>query len=116
MLHVLESTAVTELDAIATSYESILVTWNLPVNPNGPIDGYRVFYRVADTAQSPPISSEQYSINNVTAREFKITGLIVYTNYAIHVQPFGNNGNQLLLGAIDKEVLLRTHEASELEI
>ncbi len=118
-LYFLESTAVTNLKATATSFESILMTWDLPLDPNGPIAGYRVFHRQSDTTQSRPISSNDYTQNNATERQFKITGLTVFTSYSIHVQAIGstsNQGNQaasVLLGDIDEEVLQITHEASE---
>ncbi len=109
-----EPTAVTNLMASAVSSESILLTWSLPLNPNGPISGYQVFYRVSGAAQSPPITNLHYVQSNTTERILRIAGLTVYTYYAVHVQAIGSAGGQLLLGNVDKEVVVRTHEASEL--
>ncbi len=107
----LEPTAVTNLTATATSFQSILVMWDLPLNPNGPIGSYRVFHRESDTVQTPPIDSNQYAQTTVTERQLEIiTGLTAFTNYSIHVQAIGTGGTPggTLQGDVDEEVLQRT--------
>ncbi len=85
--------------------------WDLPLNPNGPIGSYKVFYRASDTVQTPPINSDQYSQTTVMERQFEIiTGLTAFTNYSIHVQAFGTGGTPggTLQGDVDEEILQRT--------
>ena len=93
--------------AVATSNQSIRVTWDLPVYPNAPIMHYNLYYRASDTAQQPPnIRSDGYTeIMDISSTEFEITGLMSYTNYTVHVRAIGQ-GN--LLGDIDEEILQQT--------
>ena len=56
-----EPTAVTNLAAVATDFESILVTWDLPLFPNGPISHYILYYIESDEVQEPPITSSGYA-------------------------------------------------------
>ena len=103
----IEPTAVTNLRTFATSFESILVTWDLPLFPNGPILHYILYYIESDEVQEPPIISSGYASEQVDAptTELEITGLVQYTNYTFHVQPYGGPS---LPGDIDEEVLQRT--------
>ena len=98
----------TNLTAVATSNQSIRVTWDLPVYPNAPIMHYNLYYRASDITQQPPnIRSDGYTeIMDISSTEFEITGLIPYTNYTVHVRAIGQ-GN--LLGEIDEEILQRTN-------
>ena len=97
--------------AVATSNQSIQVTWDLPVYPNGPILYYSLYYRESDTPQwAPNIRSDGYTHSMVVSTMFEITGLITYTNYTIHVQAVGP-GN--LLGVVDVEVLQRTNSTTQ---
>ena len=102
-----EPTMVTNLTAVATSNQSIRVTWDLPVYPNAPIMHYNLYYRASDTPQQPPdIRSDGYTeIMDISSTEFEITGLMSYTNYTVHVRAIGQ-GN--LLGDIDEEILQPT--------
>ena len=105
-----DPTAVTNLKAVATSFQSIMVTWNLPQNPNGPIDRYIVYHLETDIVQTPPqpINSRGYkrTIVNAPIRQSEIIGLNPYTNYSIHVQAIGVNDS---MGDIDVEIQQRTN-------
>ena len=102
-----EPTAVDNVVAVATSNQTIRVTWDLPVYPNAPIMHYNLYYRASDTPQQPPnIRSDGYTeIMDISSTEFEITGLMSYTNYTVHVRAIGQ-GN--LLGDIDEEILQQT--------
>jgi len=107
-----EPTAVTSLMAVATSNQSIRVTWELPVYPNGPIMHYNLYYRASDTVQQPPnIRSDSYTEILVMNTDIEITGLEPFTNYTIHIQAIGQ-GN--LLGSIDEEILQRTNSTTQM--
>ena len=106
-------TAVTNLMAVATSNQSIRVSWDLPLYPNGPILYYDLFYRASDTSQQPPnivrdSSNTKIMVMNTT--NYEITGLTPYTNYTIQVRAIGEGS---LLGAIDTEVLQRTNSTTQ---
>ena len=106
-------TAVTNLMAVATSNQSIRVSWDTPLYPNGPILYYDLFYRQSDTPQQPPniTSDSSYTERMVmNATNFEITGLRPYTDYTIHVRAIGEGG---LLGAIDTEVLQCTNSTTQ---
>ena len=104
-----EPTAVTNLTAVATSNQSIRVSWDLPLYPNGPILYYNLFYRASDTPQQPPniMSDTSYTEMMVmNATNYEITGLTPYTNYTIHVRAIGRDN---LAGDVAVEILQRTN-------
>ena len=106
-------TAVTNLTAVATSNQSIQVSWALPLYPNGPISHYDLFYRESDTPQQPPnIMSDSRYIKGMVmnATNYEITGLTPYTNYTIHVRAIGENN---LVGDVDEEILQRTNSTTQ---
>ena len=95
--------------AVATSNQSIRVSWDLPLYPNGRILYYDLFYRASDTPQQPPniMSDTSYTERMVMdANNSEITGLTPYTNYTVHVQAIGDNN---LRGDVDVEILQRTN-------
>ena len=103
----------TNVTAVATSNQSIRVSWDLPLYPNGRILHYDLFYRASDTPQQPPniIHDSSYTkMAIMNATNIEITGLRPYTNYTIHVCAIGEGG---LLGAIDIEVLQRTNSTTQ---
>ena len=106
-------TAVTDLRAVATSHQSIRVSWNFPEYPNGPIDHFDVYYKASDTVQQPPIENNNFRIRSVSGTDLatEITGLAAYTNYAIHVQAFGGPGSNIP-GDIMEEILHRTNSTT----
>ena len=83
-----------------------------------------MFYRISDTVQTPPISSDGYSLlmydfdpNADTTMRYSqdISNLPPYTNYSIHVQAvIRRDGQEALLGRVQEEVLVRT--SSEITI
>ena len=95
--------------AVATSNQSIRVSWDLPLYPNGPILYYDLFYRASDTPQQPPniMSDSSYTERMVmNATNYEITGLTPYTNYTVHVRAIGQDN---LRGDVDVEILQRTN-------
>ena len=109
-----EPTEVTELRATMTSFQSVLVEWNLPLFPNSNISHYIIYYTDSCCIQPPPLSDKGYK--NITTddtqtstRGVSITGLMPYTNYAIHIRAVGVFNGQLLHEAVVEQVLVRTN-------
>ena len=110
--------------ATAISDSTFRVTWTNPECPYGVINRYIVFYRISDTVQTPPISSDGYSLltydfdlNADTTMRYSqdISNLPPYTNYSIHVQAvIRRDGQEALLGRVQEEVLVQT--SSEITI
>ena len=99
--------------AVATSNQSIQVSWDLPLYPNGPILYYNLFYRASDTPQQPPniMSDSSYTERMVMdATNYEITGLTPYTNYTIHVRAIGESN---LRGDVDEEILQHTNRINK---
>ena len=95
--------------AVATSNQSIRVSWDLPLFPNGRILHYDLFYRASDTPhQSPNIMSDSSYTKRmvINATNYENTGLTPYTNYTIHVRAIGENN---LGGDVDAEILQHTN-------
>ena len=107
-----EPRAVTNLMAVATSNQSIRVSWDLPLFPNGRILHYDLFYRASDIPQQPPniMSDSSYTEKMVmNATNYEINGLTPYTNYTIHVRAIGENN---LGGDVDVEILQHTNSTN----
>ena len=97
--------------------ESIMVTWDLPQYPNGPLSGYRIYYRRSNVTASPPVSDrtgyEVKTIQSGTNREYNISGLDAFTNYSIFVVAIGT---PQLIGRVCTEILVLTKSGMEVNI
>ena len=105
--------SVTELETQALNTSAIRVSWSSPECPYGGITNYTVFYREADTPQTGNISSTGYTYNMTVEEEYVISGLTVFTNYAIHVQAINEDGDPPD-GEITLEVVERTHSSTDM--
>ena len=102
------------LSATGLSSSAIRVRWSSPECPYGVITNYTVFYRQTDTPQTGDIvSTPDYTAMTVesSVEEYVIDGQDPYKNFSIHVQAVNNDNERgvVLLGAIEEEVLNRTH-------
>ena len=97
-----EPSQVTDLSAVGSSSESILVRWNLPQYPNGPLRGYRISYKMSTSSSTTDRNSTTVDITNT---EYNISGLTAYTNYSIFVEALGMN----VTGMISTEIVERTN-------
>ena len=93
---------------------SLLLRWVAPDCPNGPISGYRVYYRQANSTQTGTISSTGYitltvnetSFTDNTTRRFAIiSSLRSLRNYTIHVRALTYYNGDTLLGNADIELM-----------
>ena len=79
----------------------------MPLCPNGPITGYYVFYKRAESAQSIPISSSHYSSSLIRSNDLSvfitINGFTMGETYSFHVRAFSN---VMVPGLAKKEILL----------
>ena len=97
-----------------TSFQSVLVEWNLPLYPNSNISHYIVYYIDSSYTQVPPISDKGYTsittdVTQSSTRTVEIIDLKPYTNYTIHIRAVGVFNGQLLQEAVVEEVLVRTN-------
>ena len=109
-----EPTEVTDIGATTTSFESVLVEWNLPRFPNSNISHYIIYYTNSSSTQPPPISDEGYTsiatdVAQSSNRTVEIIDLTAYTNYSILIRAIGVFNGDLLQGAVVEEILIRTN-------
>lgn len=97
--------SVTELSAVASSSESILVKWNLPLYPNGPLTGYRLYYSVMTGPPRANVAGYNSTIVDVTVTQYNITGLTPFTSYSIFVEALGQD----VTGLLGNEIAERTN-------
>ena len=93
---------------------SLLLTWEIPDCPNGPISGYGVYYRQANSTQTGTIDSTGYTmltinetsfIDGATRRFAIISSLLSLKNYTIHVRALTYYNGSTLLGNADVELM-----------
>ena len=98
-LYTLASSKVTNFSAIASTASRILVHWDTPLYPNGPITYFKICMNTS-------------YCNNVSgsAAYYLLNGLISLETYYITVQPFTIFGNVSLKGEIseNEEVIINT--------
>ncbi|XP_064385915.1 uncharacterized protein LOC135334596 isoform X5 [Halichondria panicea] len=104
--------AVVNLTVEANLSTEIIVTWNPPTKPNGPISHYVVYYTKGSTPQTGTISSSGYAQLTTTGTMVSIRQLDPFTYYQIHVQPFVTEIPYVLEGTIGTEIVMRTFSAS----
>ena len=85
-----------------------MLSWSVPLCPNGPITGYYVFYRRAELTESiRTISSLGYSSSLIHSNELSVLifigGFTLGETYSFHVRAFSNETN---LGLADVELIL----------
>lgn len=87
---------------------SVLVTWSsiTTSNFNGVPLGYRLRYRIADTAKVYTVLQSA----NTTAFSYTIRGLFQYTTYAISVAAYNSNGT----GPYSNEVTVQTQASGKI--
>ena len=93
---------------------SLLLRWEIPDCPNGPISGYGVYYRQANSTQTGTIDSTGYTMltinetsfaDGVTRRFAIISSLVSLKNYTIHVRALTYYNGSTLLGNADVELM-----------
>lgn len=102
----------TNIRSKTTSFESLLIKWELPISPNSNILNYIVYYTNSSFTQPRPISDEGYTSivtdsTQTASRTVEITGLMPFTNYTVHIRAVGDNPS--LQGAVLEEIRMRTN-------
>ena len=89
------------------SATSVVLSWDAPPCPNGPIAGYYVYYRQANITQPIPIDSSQYTSFKKLSTDLSISTIIYNLtpgkNYSFHVRAFNNESEP---GLVDQEILV----------
>ena len=100
------------MTAVSINSESIMVTWSLPQRPNGPLNGFKVYYKRSNVTTSPPGSEKTgyESKTKLTGNECNISGLAPLTNYTIFVIAVGTSQRN---GRVDIEILVLTRRGTK---
>ena len=100
--------AVANLVGVSRDAASVIISWDAPPCPNGPIRGYHVYYRRANYTQSKPIISSGYNSVLIRSRNASlalvIDGLTLGQCYSFHVRGFNNEFSP---GRVDRELLVK---------
>ena len=87
---------------------SVVLSWDAPPCPNGPIAGYYVYYRQANITQPIPIDSSQYTSSKKLSTDLSISTIIYNLtpgkSYSFHVRAFNNESEP---GLVDQEILVK---------
>ena len=112
-LESIEPSPVTEMTAVAINPEFIMVTWDLPEYPNGPLSRYRIYYKHSNVITSPPGSVRTgYEVKTIlSGTECNISGLNPLTNYTIFIEAVGTPN---LTGRVDSSILVLTKSGMEI--
>ena len=108
--------AVSDLSGLTKNTTSILVYWNPPSCPNGPVDGYYLYYRESNVSQYSAISSIGYNRTELIAANLTnlfhiLGGLTPRESYAVHVRAVSNGSNgHFLFGEADREILIQIND------
>lgn len=89
------------MSAIASSASDILVQWQPPLYPNGPISRYAVCYNYTECSNAEP-----------TATSYTLPDLTSQLSYIITVQPVTVFEGVTLVGTISEEITVSTNTQS----
>ena len=103
-------TAVNDFSTVASSAESIFISWKHPTYPNSQLTQYIIYYRInpLKVQLSPEISNEGFVPVTVPANmlSLNLTGLNRFTNYSIHMTVRGEGVSD---APIETEIIARTN-------
>lgn len=88
------------VQAQALDHKSVLVRWEKPLITSGNITKYRIYY-------SEPDGDDMYVDSRGTDTDISLNELHPYTEYAIYVVPFNENG----MGDSSNEVTAKTYSS-----
>ena len=108
-------TAVRDLSAVASSSESIYISWNHPQYPNSQLTQYIIYHR----ANPPMIQMSPNILNDgfvavdipVDMLSLNLSNLSTFTNYAIHMSVRGEGVSD---APIEIEIIDRTNTSCKL--
>ncbi|XP_055081667.1 netrin receptor DCC isoform X2 [Periophthalmus magnuspinnatus] len=75
---------VRSLSALPLSPTAVLVSWDTPLHPNGPLSGYRLHWTEAATGKEQTLE--------VSATSWKVEGLRKFSQYSVRVQALNRFG------------------------
>ena len=108
-------TAVRDLDAVASSPESIYISWNHPQYPNSQLTQYIIYHseNPSRIQMSPNISNDSFVAVEVPVDMLSVnlSGLNTFTNYSIHMSV---RGEAVSDAPIEIEIIDRTNTSCKL--
>ncbi|XP_065904155.1 cell adhesion molecule DSCAML1-like isoform X2 [Dysidea avara] len=106
-------TAIRDLGAVASSSESIYISWNHPQYPNSQLTQYIIYHRANPPMiqMSPNILNDDFMVVEVSVDmlSLNLSGLDPFTNYAIHVSVRGEGVSN---APIETEIITRTNSTA----
>ena len=99
---------------MASSAESIFISWKHPAYPNSQLTQYIIYYRINSLVLqlSPNISNEDFVTVTVPGNmlSLNLTGLETFTDYSIHMSVRGEGVSD---APIETEIIARTNTSGE---
>ena len=80
------------LQAYPMGHSAFWLVWKRPLNPNGKLQGYRIYYEVVKGTELGPRQERQPRIHDPMASSAKLAGLEEDTTYRIHIVGFTKAG------------------------
>lgn len=84
--------SVLSLEAYPQGSSAIHLVWEKPVEPNGLLLGYKIYYQVVNGSKTDPKVERVPHISDPDAKSAKLAGLAPETKYRIHIQAFNGAG------------------------
>ena len=117
LLYFIAPTAIHDLSAMASSTESIYISWNHPKYPNSQLTQYIVYHRRNPPMiqMSPNISNNGFVVVEVPTNtlSLNLSGLNTFTNYSIHMSVRGEGVSD---APIEIEIITRTNSSGKILI
>uniref|UniRef100_T1IT66 Down syndrome cell adhesion molecule-like protein Dscam2 n=1 Tax=Strigamia maritima TaxID=126957 RepID=T1IT66_STRMM len=97
-----------QVEVEATDRDSLRISWKTPLKSlwNGPIRGYYIGYKVADSSQQHTFKIFEVPEDYTNTLVYQLTNLKIYTKYSIVVMAYNNGGS----GPTTKEITIMTSE------
>ncbi|XP_063975708.1 neuroglian-like isoform X2 [Diachasmimorpha longicaudata] len=77
---------VLSLDAYPMGSSAMMLRWTKPIEPNGRLTGYRIYYEIINGTEVGPLVEREPRVMHPEADSAKIAGLRQETKYRVHVR------------------------------
>lgn len=77
--------AVQSLDVLALGSSAFLLSWKPPLETNGVLTGYKIYYQTVHGTELGPLKERTHQINDPNRSQAKLADLEPATNYRISI-------------------------------